>query len=323
MANVTYIFGTVSLNVLWIPDFEGDRGATYGSPWFSPLVPPDDSIAAHNEAILDGRTNVFGDTILHDRTPGWGPLSEHEYAVRLDVTMGALTWGLIYYYAWGRSPDDRIIGRDASGPTPILIFERRYSRLQHYGVTADYATTLSSVPLVGYLPLVLRAEALLTRNVPFTDYAKQARARAGLLNSGQSERDTLRAALAFEFALPGNTTLIFQPSFYGTFNWRDSFGTGFGAAFGDEWAIVPLVYIERPIRATRDRLRLGGTITPYYSGPNRGFQGAKLKLNIAYEFSQFIKGKLIYTSFSGGDSSDAYGQYRKWDTIGIELQYEF
>jgi hypothetical protein len=237
--------------------------------------------------------------------------------------MGALTWGLIYYYAWSRSPDDYIIGRDASGPTPILIFERRHSRLQHYGVTADYATALSSVPVVGYLPLVLRVEALLTRNVRFVDYAKQAIARAGLVNSGLSERDTLRAALAFEFALPGNTSVIFQPSFYGTFNWRDTFGLGFGGAFGDEWALVPLLYVERPIRATRDRLRLGGTITPYYSGPDRGFQGVKLKLNVAYEFSQFIKGKLVYTSFSGGDGSDAYGQYRKWDTIGVELQYEF
>jgi hypothetical protein len=323
MANVTYIFGGVSLNVLWIPDFEGDRSATYGSPWFSPLIPPDDSVAAHNSAILDGRTNVFGDTILHDRTPGWGPLDEQEYAVRLDVTMGALTWGLIYYYAWDRSPDDYIIGRDASGPVPILTFERRYSRLQHYGFTADYATALSSVPLLGYLPVVLRVEALLTRGVRFTDYAKQARARAGLLNSGLSERDTLRAALAFEFAFPMNTTVIFQPSFYGTFNWRDSLGPGFGGAFGDEWALVPLLYVERPIRATRDRLRLGGTVTPYFSGPERGFQGVKLKLNVAYEFSQFIKGRLVYTSYSGGDGADAYGQYRKWDTIGIELQYEF
>jgi hypothetical protein len=324
MANVTYFFGAVSLNVLWIPDFEGDRTAAYGSPWFSPLIPPDDSVAAKDSGLLDGWRNAFGDTIQHARTPGWGPLDEHEYAVRLDVKMGALTWGLIYYYAWDRLPDDFIVGREVDGGgVPHLIFERRYSRLQHYGLTADYATALSSVPVVGYLPLVMRVEALLTRGVRFTDYAKQARARAGLVNSGLSKRDTLRAAVAFEFAFPMNTTVIFQPSFYGTFNWRDTFDTGFGGAVFDEWALVPLLFIERPIRATRDRLKLGCTITPYYSGPERGFQGVKTKLTAVYEFSQYINGRLIYTFYSGGDSSDLYGQYRKWDTIGVELQYEF
>ena len=47
------------------------------------------------------------------------------------------------------------------------------------------------------------------------------------------------------------------------------------------------------------------------------------KLAATWEFSQFIMGKLIYTAYSGGDRDDAYGQSRKWDNVGVELQYEF
>jgi hypothetical protein len=324
MANVTYFFGRASLNFLWIPDFEGNFSPTYGSPWFSRLVPPDDAVAARNRDLREGQRTAFGDTIRHDRMSGWGPLNDHEYALRLDVQMGALTWGGIYYYAWAKSPEDAIVGREvgASG-VPNLVFERRHSRLRHFGFTADYASALRGLPLVGDLPVVARAEALLTHDVPFTDYDKQSAARAGSDTSGLSRRDTLRAAIALELAFPMNTTVILQPSLYYTFGWRKSFGPGFGGAFGDEWALVPILFIERPIRATRDRLRLSGTITPYFSGPERGFQGAKTRLVAAWEFSQFITGKLIYTAYTGGDRDDAYGQYRNWDNVGVELKYEF
>jgi hypothetical protein len=324
MANVTYFFGRSSLNLLWIPDFEGDRGAVYGSPWFSPLIPPDDAVAAADRDLLEGRKNFFGDRVRHTRTPGWGPFNDHEYAIRLDVEMGAVTWGLIYHYAWTRSPADFVVGTEVdSGGDSHLILERRHSRVRHFGLTADYASALSSVPLVGDLPLVVRVEALLTRGVPFVDSDKRSAARSGLINSGVSERDTLRAAVALEFAMPMNTTLILQPSFYYTFHWRKTLGSGFGAALFDEWALAPVLFIERPIRATRDRLRVGGTITPYFSGPQRGLQGVKTKLAATYSFSQFIQGRLVYTAFSGGDRSDLYGQYRKWDNIGVELQYAF
>jgi hypothetical protein len=324
MANVTYLFGRSSLNLLWIPDFESDRNPVYGSPWFSPLVPPDDAVAWTRPDILNGRTNLLGDTIQHRSTPNWGHFSNHEVAVRLDVTMGALTWGLIYYYAWDRRPDDVIIGRQVGGGgDPTLVFERRHSRLHHFGLTADYASALSSVPLVGDLPVVFRVEALLTKDVRFADSRKQAIARDGVLNSGLAKRDTLRMAIALELALPQNTTLIFQPSLFCTFNWRDSLGVGFGSAVGDAWALIPVLSIEHPFRATRDRLRLTTTITPYFSGPERGLQGMKTRVIAKYEFSQFINGKLIYTAYSGGDRTDLYGQYSKWDNIGVEFQYEF
>jgi hypothetical protein len=324
MVNTTYFFGASSLNLLWIPDFEHDRVPVYGSPWFSRLIPPDDTVAKHTPGILEGRTNAFGDTFLNRSKPSWGRIGDHEAAVRLDVPTGALTWGLIYYYAWDRLPDDFIIGREVDGGgVPHLIFERRFSRLHQFGLTADYASALSSVPLVGDLPVVLRVEALLSRGVRFTDYAKQAAARGGALNSGLSKRDTLRAAIALELALPRNTSLIFQPSFFYTFNWRDSLGVGFGSAVGDEWAVIPVFHIEHPLRATRDRLRLSATFTPYLSGPERGFQGIKTRFIASYEFSQFIKGQLAFTAYSKGDQTDLYGQYQKWDNIGIDLQYEF
>jgi hypothetical protein len=310
MANVTYFFGGSSLNVLWIPDFQGDQLPEYGSPWFSPRIPPVDKEA--------------GDTIRAVATPDWDDIGDHEFAVRLDAPTGGLTWGLIYYYAWSRVPDDFIVGREADGEDPArLVFAPRHSRLHHIGFTADYASALSSVPLVGQLPVVLRVEALLTKGVRFTDVPKREAAREGSLSSGLSERDTLRAAIALEFALPGNTRLIFQPSFFYTFDWHEGLVGGFGGAVGDEWAIVPVLFIEYPLRATRDRLKLSATIAPYISGPERGLQGVKTKLIASYEFSQFITGRLIYTDYSGGDRTDLYGQYREWDNVGVELQYEF
>ncbi len=91
----------------------------------------------------------------------------------------------------------------------------------------------------------------------------------------------------------------------------------------DEWALIPVVFIERPFRFTRDRLSLSGTFSPYFSQPSRDFQGLKSKIIVGYEFSQYIKAKLIYTEYSGGDSDDLFGSYRDYDNLGVELEYEF
>jgi hypothetical protein len=195
--------------------------------------------------------------------------------------------------------------------------------LHHFGVTADYASSLSHVPFVGELPVVLRVEGLWVKGVKFADSTRRAAAAAGSVNSGLLTRDTFRAAIAVEFAFPGNTSLIFQPSFYYTFNWRKTMGNGFAGAVGDEWNLIPVLFAERPFRFTRDRLRLGVTISPYLSGPVRDWQGMKTKVVASYNFSQFITGRLIYTAYSGGGRTDLFGQYNKWDNIGWEISYEF
>ena len=103
---------------------------------------------------------------------------------------------------------------------------------------------------------MLRVEGLWTKGVHIADTAHIAAARAGHLNSGLVTRDTLRAAIAIEFAFPGHTSVIVQPSFYYTFNWRETLASpNFGGAFGDEWNLIPVFLIERPFRFTRDRLR--------------------------------------------------------------------
>jgi hypothetical protein len=117
--------------------------------------------------------------------------------------------------------------------------------------------------------------------------------------------------------------LIFQPSFFFTFNWNQSLGPGFGSAFRDEWALIPVLSISHPLRATHDRLTLSLTILPYISGPQRGLQGIKTRFIASYEFSEFIIGRVIYTDYSGGDKTDVYGQYKKWKNIGVEFKYEF
>lgn len=321
MANVTYFFGANSLNVLWIPNFEQDRNPIPGSPWYSPLISPrDDTLKAR----LDGRESDTDDEYRKTRRPSAGDFGDHQYAARLDVSMEPLTWGLIYYYAWNKNPAPFIIGRDvdAEGDT-LLVFQPRFTRLHHLGVTADYASALRNIPVVGELPIVFRVEALWTKDVPFADFDHQDAARDGRLNSGIIRRDTLRAAIALEFAFPGNTSVLMQPSLFYTFDWRRNLGGGFGGGIGDEMSLIPVFFIERPFRFTRDRLRLGLTVNPAISLPQKKWQGLKTKFVSSYRFSQFITLRLIYTAYSSGDRNDLYGQFNTWDNIGWELSYEF
>ena len=321
MMNATYFFGANSLNFLWIPNFEHDRNPVPGSPWYSPLYAPRDEDL---KAILDGRASPTGDTYRRTKRPSAGDFSDHQYAARLDVSMEPLTWGLIYYYAWNKNPTSFIVGRDLDDEgVANLTFQPRFTRLHHFGVTADYASALSNVPLVGELPIVLRVEGLWTKDVPFADFDHQQAAREGSLNSGIIRRDTLRAAIALEFAFPGNTSVILQPSLFYTFDWRQNLGHGFGGGIGDEMSLIPVIFVERPFRFTRDRLRLSLTVSPLISLPQKKWQGIKTKFASSYRFSQFITGRLIYTAYSSGDRYDLYGQYNKWDNIGWEMSYEF
>jgi hypothetical protein len=321
MANATYFFGSNSLQLLYIPNFEQDRQAVPGSPWYSPRVPPVDTRV---KGILEGRiVPTTGDIVLQKKRPTAWRFGDHEYGARLDVSMEPLTWGLIYFRGWNDNPNSFIVGRQVENNLARLLVRQRHTMLHHFGVTADYASSLSHVPFVGELPVVLRVEGLWVKGVKFADSTRRAAAAAGSVNSGLLTRDTFRAAIAVEFAFPGNTSLIFQPSFYYTFNWRKTMGNGFAGAVGDEWNLIPVLFAERPFRFTRDRLRLGVTISPYLSGPVRDWQGMKTKVVASYNFSQFITGRLIYTAYSGGGRTDLFGQYNKWDNIGWEISYEF
>jgi hypothetical protein len=172
---------------------------------------------------------------------------------------------------------------------------------------------------------VLRIEGLLSTNIKFADARRQAAALSGSDTNGFVNRDTLRAAIAVEFALPENTTFIVQPSLFTTFGWRKSLvSSGFGGATaGNEWNLLPVVFLERPFRFTRDRLRASVTVFPFLGSPGQHYEGTKTKLVVSYKFSRFITGRLIYTTYDGGGRNSTYGQYNKWDNIGWELSYEF
>jgi hypothetical protein len=266
MANATYFFGANSLQLLYIPNFEQDRLPVPGSPWFPPSVPPLDA------------------TVNRRKRPSASHFGDHEYGARLDISMEPLTWGLIYFYAWNDNPNFFITGVDHVGETVRPILTPRHTRLHHIGVTADYAATWSGVPVIGDLPYVLRVEGLLSTNVKFADVRRQLRALAGGETNGFVDRDTLRAAMALELALPENTTFIFQPSLFATFGWRKNLvSSGFGGATaGDEWNLLPVVHIERPFRFTRDRLRASVTIFPFFGAPGKHYEGTKSKLVVSY-----------------------------------------
>ncbi|MGE0825991.1 MAG: DUF1302 family protein [Candidatus Binatia bacterium] len=315
MANVTYFFGSNSLNLLYIPNFEQNRQPVPGSPWYSPSIPPRDTIVKAGLELPPSK--------IKRKRPSPGDWGDHEYGARLDVSMEPLTWGLIYFYAWNDDPTTFIVDRRETSAGVQLVTRQRHTRLHHFGITADYASSLSGVPVVGELPVVLRVEGLWTKGVKFADAKRRASALVGDLNSGLITRDTLRAAVAIEMAFPGNTSVIFQPSLFFTFDWRDSLGGGFGGGAGDQWAVLPVFFIERPFRFTRDRLRLSLTVSPWLSGPVKEWQGIKTKFIASYNFSQFITGRLIYTAYSSGNRTDVFGQYGKWDNIGWELSYEF
>jgi hypothetical protein len=184
-------------------------------------------------------------------------------------------------------------------------------------------TVFSDVPVLGSVPAVFRAEALWTGGVRFADFDKRAAALGGTDTDGTATRDTLRAAIAAEFALPGNTTMIFQPSFYYTFDWKDTLGPGFGGGIGDRWTLIPLLFLSRPFTSTQDRLRAELTVFPTLSGPDRDGQGIKTKLRLIYQLSQYITTQFVINGYDGGNDTDLYGQYDHWDNVGVELSYEF
>ena len=306
MANATYHFGQNSVQMLYIFDFEQDRQAMPGMPWFSPARPQTSS-----------------DIFLPVRRPRASKFSDHEYGIRFDRVQGALSYGFIYFYGWDKNPVSHIVDTQPSGNQTLLRFERRHERLHHAGITADYAFALSNVPVLGTLPMVVRVEGLYTNGVRFADFGKQALARAGFFNDGTTKRDTMRAAVAAEFGLPARSTFIFQASYYRTLDWTTNLGPGFGGGFGDEWTLVPVAFFSRPFGFSRDRLSMEFTAFPIISGPDRGWQGLKTKLRLNYKVSQFVKAQLIFNGYDGGAATDTYGQYNHWDNIGWELSYEF
>lgn len=306
MANATFHFEKTSLQLLYLIDFEHDRQPVPGSPWASPLVPP-----------------TTNDIVQTTRRPQADNFGDHQYGLRVDRSAGALTYGFIYMYAWDKNPVDRVLGTASNAGQTVLRIAPRHERLHHAGVTADYALTFQDIPLIGSLPTVLRFEALYTNGVRFADFNKRAEALAGRRTDGTSKHDTLRAAIAMEFALPQRTTLIFQPSWYQTINHHEGLGPGFGGGFGDEWSFFPVVFFSRPFGFTRDRLSLEFTAFPLISGPDTNWGGIKTKLRLIYKFSQFVRGQMIYNGYDTGSATDVYGQYNQWDNIGWELSYEF
>lgn len=308
MANSTFYFGRNSLQVLYIFDFEEDRAPTPGSPWSSPLVPP---------------PSLNPNNVLAPNRPSAGRFADHEYAVRFDRAQGALTYGFVYLYAWDKNSTEEVIGTEMNAGATVLRVVPKFERLHQFGITADYATTFSDVPFINVLPTVFRVEALYSDGVRFANFAKRTAALGGATTDGTSTRDTLRAAVATEFGLPGRSTFIVQGSLFYTFDWDDTLGPGFGGGIGDEWTVIPVVNFSRPFAFTRDRLSMDLTLFPVVSGPTRDWQGLKTKLRMKYKLSQFVTSQLIFTNYDGGDSDDFYGQYDEWDNFGWELSYEF
>ena len=306
MTNATYHFGQNSVQFLYIFDFEQDRQALPGMPWYSPALP-----------------QIRSDIVLPVRRPQADHFDDHEYGVRFDRTEGALSYGFIYFYGWDKNAVEHIVGTELRGGQSLLRLEPRHERLHHAGVTADYGFAFTDVPLLGTLPTVLRVEGLYTNGVRFADFGKQALARVGVLSDGTEKRDTVRAAVAAEFGLPGRSTFILQASYFRTLGWKDTLGPGFGGGFGDKWTLIPVAFFARPFGFTHDRMSMELTAFPVVSGPDRGFQGIKTKLRVIYKFSQFVKGQLIYNGYDGGSTTDTYGQYNHWDNVGWELSYEF
>ena len=305
MANATVYLGKTTVQMLYIIDFEHDRGAAPGSPWASPL-----GVASKNITVGTSRPNA--DTFR-----------DHQYGLRIDRSAGALTYGFAYMYAWDKNPVERIVGTALSGSETVLQVHNRHERLHHFGATADYATTLQNMPWVGNVPAVFRIEALYTNGVRFTDADKRTAALSGTLTDGTVKRDTVRAAAAVELALPSRTTFIFQGSWYQTLNYKEGLGYGFGGGISDEWSFIPLIHASRPFAFSKDRLKLEVTAFPLINGSDTGWGGLKTKVRLRYKFSQFLNGEFRYTGYDTGGANDYYGQYNQYDNFGWELNYEF
>ncbi len=306
MLNSTFYLGKTTIQGLYIFDFENDRQPELGGPWSSPLIP-----------------STNNNIVLNTVSPKYNRFRDHEYALRIDRVFGALTYGAIYMYGWDKNPVNHVVGTALNNGSQALRVQPRYERLHHFGLTADYAMTFDNVPVLGNLPTIFRVESLYTRGVRFSDSEKQDLALTGVTTDGTSEHDTIRAAIAIEFSLPQRTTLLFQPSWYQTINYKKGLGPGFGGGFGAKWTLIPVVFFARPFASSGERLWFDVTMLPAISGSGVGWGGLKTKVRMSYDVSQFVKARMVYTGYDFADNTDIFGAYGKWDNLGWELSYEF
>jgi hypothetical protein len=96
-----------------------------------------------------------------------------------------------------------------------------------------------------------------------------------------------------------------------------------GGSFGDEWALIPVVYLARPFAFTRDRLSVQFTAFPALSGANRDGLGLKTQLRGKYKLLQFVSSQLIYNRYDTSDATDADGQHGRRDNFGRDVNYQF
>jgi hypothetical protein len=177
MANVGFRpTGTTTINLVWNPDFQPNRGPAAGSPWWYPFA-----------ASAPVGTQGYAE----DRPSGFQNLRQSEGGIRIDNTFGALTLSGIYYYGYDRDP---------------VLFSSddvyHYERLHKAGYALDYGTHL------GKQRLIIRSEGLFTGD-------KAYQVSDPTLSNGLLKKDLLTLAWAFEtsFGSAANrVNVMYQPS---------------------------------------------------------------------------------------------------------------
>ena len=293
MANATYTFGKSSLQFLWILDFEPEQSPLPGSPWWSPLRP---------DPELDPLYRGPADE------PGVSSKNQ-EWAMRYDTKLGRVTWSLGYMYGFSPTPTN-FITQDGGQ----FYYDSRYTRRHFIGSSVDFGYTITGVPAIKRIPLVYRAEVVYKTNQYFRDSDKWDGV-SSLIDRGVSDTDIISGAMQFYLYFPKRICGYYQPMISYYSGWKESLGV-------NRWSLGHLFFIMKTWESFEDRL-----ITYYYTflltgGPRNKWGGMKNNFIVEWKFSDYMRMKLQYIDYHGGDS-DPYGQFDLWDNFGWELTYNF
>lgn len=297
MANFTYYWPDYYLQLLWIPDFEEDRGPYRGTTWQAPTS--------------SGTFPPFFRIRGTDR-PSESEFKNHSFGARFNLVKKGWDISFIYLWKWSYTPAffKRAVTFNPAAPprTPpfIVDYEYEHKRQHHIGFDVDKAFWFFNREWVFRNETIYNTDNYVSDNTETTFMP-------GV--DGLAKRDNIECAIALEASwFKGELTTTLQPSMTHYFGWKHTDGMWPGKDLAENWYITVLA-----LRKLWYDDRLGTFFTGYWWHHDGAF---KSKLEMTWDFSDVLTMAVNYWNYSG-NRDDIVGRYRDWDTAGFELMYAF
>ncbi|MFC1592241.1 DUF1302 family protein [Thermodesulfobacteriota bacterium] len=299
MANITYHWTDCSLQLLWIPDFEGSISATPGSAYFPPFISIP-SIAKFTNT--DKPSTAFKD---------------HEWALRFNMQKGNWEFSLLYFYTWSDSPTNfkrRFILTKPKRGLLNLVVEPKHTRQHKFGAMAE-----TSFYAFGK-HFVISNEVVYTMN-QYYSVEDEPLLPPWKLRDGVKKRDEIFFGSRWMTSFfGGELNLIFQPLakyIIGYNHHHNSTGTNQKLLYG------ALTVLSKSYEFTGDRLNTTLYLLGFLNGdPSSEDEGMRGLFEVRWKVSDYIR-TILYYEFFNGDHDGIYGSYTKYDNVGLYIRYEF